>query len=125
MFGTRKPKGLIGRWRFRPGAGGFLPWGFRVNQGVSGGVSAFGSVWVRHNIRLNHIHRCFMGKRAIGLCHHCLVSSIETIESFPLRDVFKGKGIDILRLQTSPKLLHFHSVAVRVMFVVELQDPFL
>ena len=61
----------------------------------------------------------------MGLGHRPLVSSIETIESFPLRDVFMDQGVDILRLQTRPMLLHFHSVAACLRCVVELQDPFL
>ena len=41
MFGTRNPNG---RWPFRPGVGSFLRRGFRVTQGVDGGVSGFGGV---------------------------------------------------------------------------------
>ena len=61
----------------------------------------------------------------MGVDHRRLVSSIETVESFPLRDVFMGQGVDNLTLQTRPTLLHFHSVAPCVRCVVELQDPFL
>ena len=43
--------------------------------------------------------------------HHCLVPSIEAIESFPLPDVFMGQGVDIFRPQMSPTLLHSHIVA--------------
>ena len=50
------------------------------------------------------------------------MSSIEAIESFPLRDIFMSQGVDILSLQTRLTLLHFHSVAACVRCVVELQS---
>ena len=56
--------------------------------------------------------------------HRCLVTSIEAVESFSFRDVFISQGIDILRLQTWPTLLHFHGMVVRVGCVIEPQDPF-
>ena len=50
--------------------------------------------------------------------HRRLVSSIEKVESFSVRDIFIGQGIDILRVQKRPTLLHFHGVAVCVGCVV-------
>ena len=108
MFGTLNPKG---RWRFRPGFGGFLQRGLRVTHGVDGGVSAFCDVRVCRSIRINPIRRGFMVRGAMGVGHRRLVSLVEAIESFPLPDVFTGKGVNILRLQTRPTLLPFHSVA--------------
>ena len=61
----------------------------------------------------------------MGVRHRRLVPPIETIESFYIPDVFLGQGIDILRLQTRPALLHFHGVAVCMRAAVELQNPFL
>ena len=122
MFGTQNP---MGRWRFRPGVGGFLRRGFRMTHCVHGGVSGFGGVRVRCSIRIHRIHRSFIARRAMGVGHRPLVSSIATIESFPLRNVFMGQGVDILELQARPTLLHFHSVAACVRCVIELQDPFL
>ena len=51
---------MFGRWRFRPGVGGFLRRGFRVTHGVEGGVSGFGGVRVRRSIGINCIHRGFI-----------------------------------------------------------------
>ena len=61
----------------------------------------------------------------MGVGRRRLVSSIEIIESFPLRDLLMGLGVGILRLQTGPTLLHLHSVAACVRCVVELQDQLL
>ena len=96
-----------------------------MTHGVDGGVSRFGGVTVRCSIRINRIHCGFIVKRAMSVGQRRPVSFIEAFESLPLRDIFMGKGVDILRLQTRPMLLHFHSVAAWVRCVVELQDPLL
>ena len=96
-----------------------------MTHGVDGGVSGFGGVRVRRNLRINRMHRGFFVRRAMSVRHRRLVSFIEAFESFPLRHAFMGKGVDFRRLQTRPTLLHFHSVAACVRCVVELQDPLL
>ena len=96
-----------------------------MTQGVDGGVSGLGGVRVRGSTRINRIHRGSIVRRAMTVGHLRLVSFIEAFESFPLRDVLMGKGVDILRLQTRPTLLHFQSVAAWLRCVVELQDPLL
>ena len=78
MFGTRNPNELIGRRRCRPVVGGFPRLRFRLTHGVDGGISQFGSVRVRRSIRINRIHRGFMGRRAMGVGHRRPFSSIET-----------------------------------------------
>ena len=96
-----------------------------MTHGADGGVSGFGGVRVRRSIRINRIHRGFILRRAMSV-HHCrFVSLIEAFKSFPLRYPFISKGVDLLRLQSRPTLLHFHSVAACVRCGVELQDPLL
>ena len=85
--------------------------GFPIPRGCCLALSA--SLPISYPVPLRHIG------------HRSLVSFIEAFESFLLRDVFMGKGVDILRLQMRPGLLHFHSLAACVRCVVELQGPLL
>ena len=73
-----------------------------MTHGVDGGVSGFRDVRVRRSININRIHRGFIVRRAMSVCHRRLVSIIEAFESFPLRYAFMGKGVDLLRLQMRP-----------------------
>ena len=97
-FGIRNPNKLIGRWRFRPRGrrrrvGSPLSRGFRATHCIDGGVFRFGGAWVPRSIRMSRIHRGSVGRKAMGVVQRCLVSFIETFESFSLRNLLIGQGI--------------------------------